>query len=101
VLVSAGFDAHRDDPLAELAWSSGDYVALTRRARSWAPQPGRVVALLEGGYDLEALGHCVTATVAALAGADHEAERASNGGPGREAVVHATRVWAELEGGAA
>jgi len=99
VLISAGFDAHRDDPLAELCWSAGDYAALTRRVARWAPAPGRVVALLEGGYDLDALGRSVTATVAALAGVDHDPEPATNGGPGREAVEYAARVQAELEGG--
>ena len=45
VLVSAGFDAHRDDPLADLAWSAGDYARLARRVQGFAPGPGRLVAL--------------------------------------------------------
>ena len=64
VLVSAGYDAHRDDPLADLAWSAGDYADLTRRAMDLAPRPGRVVAILEGGYDLRALASSAGATVA-------------------------------------
>jgi acetoin utilization deacetylase AcuC-like enzyme len=97
LLISAGFDAHRDDPLAELAWSSGDYAALARRVREWVPAR-RVVALLEGGYDLDALARSVTATVAALAGGDAAAEPVTNGGPGRDAVAHAARARAQSQG---
>lgn len=89
VLVSAGFDAHRDDPLGDLAWSAGDFAALARRAVEWAPARGRTVAILEGGYDLGALARSAAATVRALAGHDDGAERATNGGPGREAVARA------------
>ena len=76
VLVSAGFDAHRDDPLADLMWSAGDYAALTHRVASFAPTAGRLVAFLEGGYDLAALQRSVAATVAAMAGADIDSEAA-------------------------
>jgi acetoin utilization deacetylase AcuC-like enzyme len=99
VLISAGFDAHRDDPLADLAWSAGDYADLTRRLAAMAPGPGRLVAFLEGGYDLNALAHSAAATVAALAGATYRPEPATNGGPGRDAVVAAARVHADLAGG--
>jgi acetoin utilization deacetylase AcuC-like enzyme len=90
VLVSAGFDAHRNDPLADLAWSAGDYAQLTRRVRELAPAPGRLVLFLEGGYDLDALARSTTATVAALAdvavpGFDGD-ERPTAGGPGLESV---------------
>ena len=71
VLVSAGFDAHRADPLAELAWSAGDYALLTTRVLELAPGPGRTVAFLEGGYDLDALRASSAATVATLAGVPH------------------------------
>src|SRR5579884_2599489 len=64
VLVSAGFDGHRADPLAELALTAGDYAALAGRVRSFAPGPGRTVVLLEGGYDLAALEVSVGATLA-------------------------------------
>ncbi|MDE3207060.1 MAG: histone deacetylase, partial [Acidobacteriota bacterium] len=46
VLISAGFDAHRSDPLAGLEWSSGDYADLAATVASWAPGPGRVIAFL-------------------------------------------------------
>jgi acetoin utilization deacetylase AcuC-like enzyme len=85
LLVSAGFDAHRDDPLAELAWSAGDYALLTGLVSRWAP-PGRLVAALEGGYDLEALSLSVQATVAALAGERSSPEPPTAGGPGRVQV---------------
>ena len=52
LLVSAGFDAHVDDPLAELELSTGLFEELARRATALAP---RVAAVLEGGYNLETL----------------------------------------------
>ncbi|WP_425471379.1 histone deacetylase family protein [Thalassobius vesicularis] len=64
LLISAGFDAHRADPLAQLNWEVEDYVWLTERLRDVAG--GRVVSVLEGGYDLEALGASVAAHVQAL-----------------------------------
>jgi acetoin utilization deacetylase AcuC-like enzyme len=64
LLISAGFDAHRDDPLAGLNWQAGDYAWLTRGLCRIAGD--RVVSCLEGGYDLEALSECVAAHVGAL-----------------------------------
>ena len=98
VLVSAGYDAHRDDPLADLAWSAGDYTALTARVLELAP-PGRVIAFLEGGYDLDALAKSVGATVTALAGEQWFPENPTSGGPGRDAVTaaRAARSRAEQE----
>src|SRR5690606_38757661 len=86
VLISAGFDAHRDDPLADLEWTAGDYAHLTARVASFAPEPGRVVAFLEGGYDLDALGRSVGAMLASLAGERWSPEAESSGGPGRDHV---------------
>jgi acetoin utilization deacetylase AcuC-like enzyme len=97
VLISAGFDAHRDDPLAGLAWSAGDFAALTRRAVALAPGP--VVALLEGGYDLDALERSVQATAAALVGEDATTEAATSGGPGAAAVVAALEARARGQEG--
>ena len=56
-IVSAGFDAHRKDPLADIHLTSDDYVELTEWVLKQAERfaHGRVVSLLEGGYDLEAL----------------------------------------------
>ncbi|WP_134725037.1 histone deacetylase family protein [Paracoccus luteus] len=57
VVVSAGFDAHRDDPLAELDWDDADFAAVTALIRDAARDAGApVVSVLEGGYDLAALG---------------------------------------------
>ena len=51
LLISAGFDAHRADPLTDLGLSSGDFADLTAKVVGVVP-PGRLVAFLEGGYDL-------------------------------------------------
>jgi acetoin utilization deacetylase AcuC-like enzyme len=69
VLISAGYDAHRDDPLADLLWTAEDYARLTQRVMAFAPRPGRTIAFLEGGYDLRALAYSSAATVATFAGA--------------------------------
>jgi acetoin utilization deacetylase AcuC-like enzyme len=90
VLVSAGFDAHRDDPLADLQLTSGDYADLARLVAGLAPGPGRVVLFLEGGYDLQAVRHSVAATLSALVGGDVRPEPRSSGGPGA-GVVDAVR----------
>jgi acetoin utilization deacetylase AcuC-like enzyme len=87
VLVSAGYDAHRDDPLAGLSWTAGDYADLTAAVAGWAPAPGRLIAFLEGGYDLTALARSVAATVSTLAGEPSRPEPASSGGPGVDVVL--------------
>lgn len=68
ILISAGFDAHRDDPLGGLGWTAEDFVWLTRAICDLADRVcgGRVVSCLEGGYDLEALTASVAAHVAEL-----------------------------------
>jgi acetoin utilization deacetylase AcuC-like enzyme len=71
VLISAGFDAHADDPLANLRLKEADFAwateALMKAARRHAG--GRLISMLEGGYNLEALGRSVAAHVKALMGA--------------------------------
>ncbi len=64
LLISAGFDAHADDPLAGLEWQAEDYAWLTDRLCDFAG--GRVVSSLEGGYDLDALAASVAAHVGVL-----------------------------------
>lgn len=64
LLISAGFDAHVDDPLAGLEWQADDYRWLTDRLCDFAG--GRVVSTLEGGYDLDALAESVAAHVGVL-----------------------------------
>ena len=72
VLVSAGFDAHRDDPLAQLTWEEADFAWATDRLVEVAEAHagGRLVSCLEGGYDLAALGRSARAHVMALGGRD-------------------------------
>src|SRR5690606_5936339 len=61
IFVSAGFDAHRDDDLSNLGWTDGDYAWVTRQIVAQAKRhaDGRVVSVLEGGYDLPALARSV------------------------------------------
>jgi acetoin utilization deacetylase AcuC-like enzyme len=68
VLVSAGFDAHKSDPLAQLMLDEEDYAWITERLLEIASRhaAGRFVATLEGGYDLPALGASVAAHVRVL-----------------------------------
>ena len=96
VLVSAGFDAHRDDPLADLQLTSGDYADLAVVVAGLAPAPGRLVLFLEGGYDLLALRHSVAATLSALVGGDVRPEPRSSGGPGAGVVDAVRSVHARL-----
>ena len=98
VLVSAGFDAHRDDPLANLELSSGDFAKLAAIVRGFAPSTGRLAVFLEGGYDLDAIRSSVAATLGAVLGADQSPEPATNGGPGAEAIARAVVVHRDLYG---
>jgi acetoin utilization deacetylase AcuC-like enzyme len=68
ILISAGFDAHRRDPLASLEFESEDYYWVTAQLCALAESccGGRVVSTLEGGYDLQALGESAAAHLAAL-----------------------------------
>ncbi len=103
VLVSAGFDAHRRDPLTGLALSAGDFADLTRRSLELAA-PGRRLFFLEGGYDLEALRTSVEACLGGLLDEERRPEPPTAGGPGVhviEAAVARMRegAWA-VPGGA-
>ena len=68
LFVSAGFDAHRDDPLGGLELVEDDYAWITRELAAIADRhaDGRLISVLEGGYDLGALGRCAVAHVGAL-----------------------------------
>lgn len=67
VLVSAGFDAHAEDPLAGLLWDESDFTAITRMICDAAVScSAPVVSVLEGGYDLGALGRSARAHVDVL-----------------------------------
>jgi acetoin utilization deacetylase AcuC-like enzyme len=68
-IISAGFDAHRRDPLADVQLETEDFATLTRQVIAWAATwaAGRIVSILEGGYDREALVASASAHLAALA----------------------------------
>lgn len=70
VIISAGFDAHRDDPLADIELSTACYGWMTTRMLEVADQHagGRVISMLEGGYNLGRLAECVTTHLAVLSG---------------------------------
>ena len=78
VLVSAGFDAHRLDPLADLQLVADDYAWLGTQVaqHAAAPSRGRIVSLLVGGYSLSALAECSVAWLAALDQGARAASRA-------------------------
>ena len=68
ILLSAGFDAHKNDPLAQINLESKDYYTLTNRILIIAKKicNGKVVSILEGGYDLNALKESVNYHVKSL-----------------------------------
>ena len=68
IIISAGFDAHRNDPLANLNWEASDFAWATEEILSLADKhcDGRVVSTLEGGYDLDGLATSVAAHVGVL-----------------------------------
>lgn len=69
IFISAGFDAHLADPLGQLQLEDGDFISMTTVVREWADEAceGRIVSVLEGGYDLATLGQTVAAHVGELA----------------------------------
>jgi len=70
LFVSAGFDAHRDDDMAMLGLVEADYAWVTQKIKDVAGQyaSGRIVSVLEGGYELHALGRSVMAHLKVLGG---------------------------------
>ena len=69
IIISAGFDAHREDDLGQMGLVEDDYAWITKQLKGVANQyaQGRIVSCLEGGYNLSALGRSVVAHVKALA----------------------------------
>jgi acetoin utilization deacetylase AcuC-like enzyme len=69
ILISAGFDSHREDDMGQLGLVEADYAWITERLKSVAQRygHGRIVSCLEGGYDLSALARSVEAHVRVLA----------------------------------
>ena len=72
VFISAGFDAHREDDMANLGWVESDYAWVTREVLGVAERHarGRIVSVLEGGYNLSALARSVAAHLKVLMGTD-------------------------------
>jgi acetoin utilization deacetylase AcuC-like enzyme len=70
LFISAGFDAHRDDDMAMLGLVEADYAWVTEKIKAVAGQyaSGRIVSVLEGGYELHALGRSVMAHLKVLSG---------------------------------
>ncbi len=68
IMISAGFDAHLTDPLGQLRLQDADFVQMTRTIKQWADETcnGRIVSVLEGGYNLETLGKTVVNHVSEL-----------------------------------
>jgi acetoin utilization deacetylase AcuC-like enzyme len=85
LLVSAGFDAHRADPITDLGLTSGDFADIVADLFAFAP-PGRRLLFLEGGYDFQALADSSAAVAAVALGVQHRPEAPSSGGPGARAV---------------
>jgi acetoin utilization deacetylase AcuC-like enzyme len=96
LLLSAGFDAHRRDPITGLGLASGDFADLTADLAALVPA-GRRVVFLEGGYDLEALADSSAAACGALLGVDYRPEPPTAGGPGTT-VVDAVRRLRDRSG---
>ncbi len=97
LIISAGFDAHRDDPLAGLQLTADDYADLALRLQSLVPAR-RVLVVLEGGYDLQALTRSVGSTLSALLGARYRPEGASSGTIGMTTVDAARQMWSADSG---
>jgi acetoin utilization deacetylase AcuC-like enzyme len=70
LLISAGFDAHREDDMGGLALRDADYIWVTVQLKALAERHAerRIVSVLEGGYALNALGRCATAHIKVLSG---------------------------------
>ncbi len=69
IIISAGFDSHREDPLGELMLETEDFIWLTEQVKQTAEKyaEARIVSVLEGGYNLHMLGKVVSSHIAALA----------------------------------
>jgi acetoin utilization deacetylase AcuC-like enzyme len=93
VLVSAGYDAHREDSLAECALEDSSYAALAAQVRELATElDAPVGVVLEGGYALGALARSVAATLEALGGGERPADVEPDAVSAR-AVEHLSQWW--------
>jgi acetoin utilization deacetylase AcuC-like enzyme len=91
ILISAGFDAHMDDPLAGMRVTSDYFGRLTRAIADVADatSQGRVVAITEGGYDLAGLASSLRASISALAGEKTSGGKPEGPTPRAEATIKA------------
>jgi acetoin utilization deacetylase AcuC-like enzyme len=96
LIISAGFDGHRDDPITELGLSAGDFSVLTSRAIELVPR-GRCLVMLEGGYDLHALTVSTAGALGALERRAFMPEQPTSGGPGSDHVDACRDFWQHLE----
>jgi acetoin utilization deacetylase AcuC-like enzyme len=94
IIISAGFDAHRNDPITDLGLSAGDYQLINERLLQFAPA-GRRLVMLEGGYDLDALRMSSAATLSAMLGRNYQPEAPTSGGPGEFVASGVRELWAE------
>lgn len=97
LLISAGFDGHRNDPLTELELSSADYADLVAELLPTVP-PGQRLIFLEGGYELQALVDCGGSVMASSVAEQYRPEDPTAGGPGADIVEMVRRI--HLDGGA-
>jgi acetoin utilization deacetylase AcuC-like enzyme len=94
VLISAGFDAHRRDPLADCALETSSFAQMACNVRDFAADLGAPVgAALEGGYDLLALAESVAATMAALGGEGEAVSAAPEAQLTSRAASHVGNYW--------
>ena len=66
VIFSAGFDAHKDDPLASIQLEADDYFWITQKVIEVTPEAKGIISMVAGGYNLATLGECAVAHVSAL-----------------------------------
>jgi len=92
LIISAGYDGHRDDPLAGLQLTAADYADLAVRAAELVPDQ-RLLAVLEGGYSPRALTRSVGATLAGLLGEPYRPEAPSTGDIGLPTITAARQLW--------
>ena len=94
ILISAGFDAHAEDPLADCRLETGSFARLARHVRDLAGKLGVPLgAVLEGGYNPSVLAHCVAATMAALKGKGEAASAAPEAVHTSRAAAHIGHYW--------
>jgi acetoin utilization deacetylase AcuC-like enzyme len=100
ILVSAGFDAHMDDPLAGMRLTSEYFGRLMRALADAADEfsQGRLVAVTEGGYDLAGLASSLRASISALTGASRKHDAPGGPAPRGEAAIkavtlHVAKYW--------